>query len=629
MKPTFRNWLSASESKSNEPQIPDNDTLLRRRFANDPCMMHELHRYRRLMLLTILPNISDIDDSSSELHPQVHLRLTRDSVTPTPPIENITLSSQDHQEQKNDNLRFDNSKQILPEQKPGYSKSSSGGYPINETMHNYSFVAAAGGSSDQLSKSVGNLGSGGLAAANARKQIKSASSDGRLPTPKTGVLPAPDRNSNKPEKKCSTNKRLSVMPVTCDGTSGHNVNGLAESDTSELDLLTLAELYLESRHRVFGDEWHQRQGSQARTSGIVTAPGSIGSTGITQRPHRLSPLAAEPLHAPVLPKVSSTKPAALLTGGLHLSVNYTNNLDMEASMILRDRAKALKPRIRRLNSLDDLTNLSVSGDPADPDGSFYRPSSAPDLANKQQSECESDAAVDARSSVDATPARANTPTSALKSTDHARPPLIGASLTTSLVRLKSSRPNTMDSARGASMSPTYDQTKEPKDIFSKNQRSLPTSFRKKSIKAGIKHFTDLDVLKETQAAVKNLSFMKQGELAVGSKTVQCVAATPTSLQARKPVAPIGSEPNSYHETKHQHSPESMLTHGNKLDSSFVKGRDTPHSNVGNRPLHHSLPSRVSTPLAPPPTAVSEHGRKNSRVTLTPLTPLEHRKISAP
>ncbi|XP_018021498.1 uncharacterized protein LOC108677739 [Hyalella azteca] len=615
MKPILRTLTTIAESCTHAQPGPDNDILWRRRFANDPDMMHELHRYRRLMLLTILPTIATDTEDNNSFHPHAHLHPYRGRATPTPPIEHKNSPTQ-HKSRK-EVTYGDGSKDYLPSDIRGIVEKSIVDSEDNEAMHNYSFFAATEGSSELLSKSVGNLGSGGLAASNARKKIKSASSEGRLPTPGAGVVPHMDRNPNRGTNK--SNRRVSVVPLN--GDSSGNVNCLTESDTAELDLLTLAELYLESRHRVFGEEWNQRQSSQARASGSLITSGGLGGTGITQRPHRLTPMVKEPaLHAPVLPKISHTKPAALVTGGLHLSVNYTNNLDIEASMILRDRAKALKPRIRRLNSLDDLTSAG-GGDPGDPEGSLYRPSSAPDLANKQQTATDPEGDTDQSSDMDVTPARANTPTSAPKSSDQNRPPLIGASLATSLARLNSSRPNTMDSGRVKIMSPARNRITEPKDTLLLNHRSLPSSFKKKSVKVDAKQFTDLDILREAQAAAKATTFVKQGSYPIGAKTVQGSGASSSSLATRKPVAPIGVESSTYKESGRRQSTTSDAV-------QLLKGKDIPSvfSSINSRPLHHSLPSRLSTPLAPPPTALAEHGRKNSRVTLTPL---DQRKISAP
>ena len=54
--------------------------------------------------------------------------------------------------------------------------------------------------------------------------------------------------------------------------------------------------------------------------------GKVGSTGIHQRPYHLAPLTKDPQLAPTLPQIGS-KAGVPAPSGLHLSVNYTNNLD--------------------------------------------------------------------------------------------------------------------------------------------------------------------------------------------------------------------------------------------------------------------------------------------------------------
>ncbi|XP_047468891.1 uncharacterized protein LOC125025054 [Penaeus chinensis] len=119
-------------------------------------------------------------------------------------------------------------------------------------------------------------------------------------------------------------------------------------NSTELDLLTLAALYLESRHRVFGNEWHRRPENMSNTRPTA----QIGNTGIA-RPRRLTPLSSEPSG---VAKVGGEKKRYSFSGvipapaGLHLSVNYTQNLDLDESMYMAERARALRPRLRRLNS---------------------------------------------------------------------------------------------------------------------------------------------------------------------------------------------------------------------------------------------------------------------------------------
>lgn len=276
----FRSTQANEKTKFDDIASGCDETQARRCFEHDPCMMREVLTYRKkLMLLTILPNIAtDTKDIPTALHPHSHLQPPRDRITPTPPIDpktshgvqrlNVKHQKPAHLEKKVSLNQAAKSLQpessitkILPlKEKVKFStaspakiddpsEDSDDSFDTDETMHNFSFVSANGGTSEQLSQSVGCIGSGGLAAANARKKIKSACSESRLPATGESAAASPaERNTNFNEKK--SGRRVSVMPG--------DANGLSETDTSELDLLTLAELYLESRHRVFGDEWNQR-----------------------------------------------------------------------------------------------------------------------------------------------------------------------------------------------------------------------------------------------------------------------------------------------------------------------------------------------------------------------------------
>ena len=256
----------AIEGRSSSPPLLatnafSNENHFRRRFANDPDMMYELHRYRKLMLLTILPSIgADYVDGQSALQPKTYSRSHH--ITPTPPIDEIQ-----HSPGPSEPTSRSQDKTAI--QKPLEAKTHFLP-PTNDVldcdyediMHSYSYLTANGDDSDHLSRSVGCIGSGSALAAAKRKQVKSANSEHRLPIPGKNAVIAPDPNPK--SDKRNTGRRYSTLaPGSESGTAGV-VNGQGESDTSELDLLTLAELYLESRHRVFGDEWHQRQNLQSR-----------------------------------------------------------------------------------------------------------------------------------------------------------------------------------------------------------------------------------------------------------------------------------------------------------------------------------------------------------------------------
>ena len=258
---------SPSSTSASPSFCPPQESLYRRRFANDPDMMHELHRYRRLMLLTILPTISsETSEPSPSLHPHAHVHSKQ--ITPTPPIETnnfqrTSVKSTSIAPSEVNELE----KSCLPTPEFFFDEdfdsreNEAMSKPLTESMLNFSHLGADGGTSDHLSRSVGCLGNGSTANGAARKQIKSANSETRLPTPGKGVT-ASESTKNETKKL----RRVSIIQ----GHGGEQAglaspgNAQIESDTSELDLLTLSGLYLESRHRVFGDEWHQRQASLTR-----------------------------------------------------------------------------------------------------------------------------------------------------------------------------------------------------------------------------------------------------------------------------------------------------------------------------------------------------------------------------
>lgn len=245
----------------------NNVNLQKRRCANDPDMMSELHRYRKLMLLTILPSIApdSVENKTSDIpHPHAYLHST--PITPTPPIDDC-LNKQFHNKHiknrtlSSNNLHNEFNTHFFPAPVPVDTDSYFVEESTEPNMLNLQYLSSGGATSDQLSKSVGCVGSGSAATAAARKQIKSASSENRLPAPTKGGIPLVDQPStSKGEYVRKGNSRRQSIALQ----GGEAVNGHQDSDTSELDLLTLAELYLETRHRVFGDEWHQRPAVQYR-----------------------------------------------------------------------------------------------------------------------------------------------------------------------------------------------------------------------------------------------------------------------------------------------------------------------------------------------------------------------------
>lgn len=230
------------------------------------------------------------------------------------------------------------------------------------------------------------------------------------------------------------------------------------------------------------------------------------------------------------------------------------------------------------------------------------------------------------SPLDVTPARANTPTSAPRTSDSHRHPLIGASLATSLARISSSRPDTRDSRRGNSNSPERKSPSRLSGLYPDESDS--SCFRRNGFTGAreIKHMGDLDMLQELKASMRNQMAIVNTPKFVKTKTVNSsgsLPSTPPQALTKKLIAPIGvmSNDETYESTSDQQTdPQASVL--SRVNSKLLDGV------VGHqRPMHHSLPARLTIPLAPPPTALSEHGRKNSRVVLTPLD--DNRKVSAP
>lgn len=239
--------------------LSSNVALHRRRLANDPEMMHELHRYRRLMLLTILPSIgpdSVIENSTNLVDSDTnHFNKSNKLSKKAKVVRSQTGSTVSFAQDIERNFLPDS---IAPKDSDQESLTDQSD---ENSMFNLQYLSSGGSSNEQLSRSVGCVGSGSAANSSARKHIKSANSETRLPVPTKGGVPLIDQvSTGKGDSKRSNRRRKNVAPLGVGDTN----NGHLESDTSELDLLTLAELYLESRHRVFGEEWNQRPTMQSK-----------------------------------------------------------------------------------------------------------------------------------------------------------------------------------------------------------------------------------------------------------------------------------------------------------------------------------------------------------------------------
>ena len=239
---------------------------------------------------------------------------------------------------------------------------------------------------------------------------------------------------------------------------------------------------------------------------------------------------------------------------------------------------------------------------------------------------------DLNSRLEVTPARANTPTSAPRSSDTSRPPLIGASLATSLARISSSRPDTRDSRRAKSRSPDRKSPSRLSGLYP-DESDIPhrSSFRRGT---EVRHQSELEVLQELKPVVHGQITRTASHMNIKARTVQSqgsLPSTPPQILAKRLVAPIGTSSSQDTKTDIIRSTATAKAEQQILSDppAHLSRRNSKILDAGphHRPLHNSLPGRLSTPLAPPPTALAELGRKNSRVILTPLDP--NRKISAP
>ncbi|XP_063882265.1 uncharacterized protein LOC135112143 isoform X1 [Scylla paramamosain] len=398
--------------------------LSRRRLANDPAMMRELKRYQELMLQTLLPTIS----SDGEQHyAQPRLHLAQDSMDIFP--------GQRGQPDGTDNPDKAPSEHLpRPEPTDAISGATQHLTPFRRAAPHTTKSACSHDS--QSSRSMPS----GPASAGTRLPHAVYHHMDTSPRPSHRRRSSDDqhRRARRKSHDEGAHRRRSHGDEAREEEEDVESSRLLGANAGELDLLTLAALYLESRHRVFGQELHHappntRPHTQGGTQGIAGT--GIAGTGIA-RPRRLSPLS--PSDSP--PKEDKDKERMIFStvmptpAGLHLSVNYTQNLGLEESMYLAERARALRPRLRRLNSLDDLLS-SPSG--ASSASHLQKATSAPDLSSSGHGRKGNlDLVLSRVSSQDSlspslvTPARANTPTEARHSAALVRPQMVGGSLAT-------------------------------------------------------------------------------------------------------------------------------------------------------------------------------------------------------
>ncbi|XP_069971971.1 uncharacterized protein [Penaeus vannamei] len=343
---------SGSNGTSGRDSVSD---LTKRRHANDPAMMRELKRYQNIMLLTLLPSITG---EAEHAHQHAH---------------------------RHQDTNGDASQRRTWFGDTGHAAGRSL-LPRPEATDGFPGVAlqpqTTARRSPQKVKSAESQNASDRAEMSGAQPSGSASAGTRLPMTVHNPLDTSPRRKGKKKNSDEgggggggSRRRRSHEEWRTTDDVGEVAGEGSGGNATELDLLTLAALYLESRHRVFGNEWHRRPESISNTRPSA----QIGNTGIA-RPRRLTPLSSEPSgvakvggNAKKRYSFSGVMPAP---AGLHLSVNYTQNLDLDESMYMAERARALRPRLRRLNSMDDMmpTPLSTPNNPP------QRVTSAPDLS---------------------------------------------------------------------------------------------------------------------------------------------------------------------------------------------------------------------------------------------------------
>ncbi|XP_064104450.1 LOW QUALITY PROTEIN: uncharacterized protein LOC135214268 [Macrobrachium nipponense] len=443
----------------------------KRRHANDPAMMRELRRYQKLMLLTLLPAITG--SGAGRWGPAARTSNRTSTRRPTPrttrtptqtllrrrtPLGEATSSPTDStKEPDEDDDDDDNAATAFLNRAHGRHRRRSPAEDISPLAEKRTGAPWARGGSHPSSSSSNEGTHLPLTVYNPLNM--SPKRRGRRKSRDDN----PRRKSHR-GRDAELDYRRDVVEVGSygdspgDGSSANDSAGGGSGGGGDFDLLTLAALYLESRQRIFGKEWHYRPESQVNTR----PTGQVGSTGIS-RPRRLTPLSPN-TRAPIAKDNNPRSYSGVIPApaGLHLSVNYTHNLDLDESSYIAERARAMKPRLRRLNSLDDV--MATTSPLGSPQHSIYRATSAPDLSQSAQARhfhsllrSDSKASLDSISPPPVTPARANTPTGARHSAVLAKPQIVGGSLATnSAVKRTSSR--SLSSSRGAN----FKGSKEPK-----------------------------------------------------------------------------------------------------------------------------------------------------------------------
>ena len=218
--------------------------LSRRRLANDPAMMRELKRYQELMLQTLLPTISS---DGEPYHAPQRLSRAQDYMDAFPGQRGQPDGADDPDRTLSEHL---------PRPEPTDAISGTTQHPTPFRRAATHTTKSACSHESQSSRSVPS---------------GPASAGTRLPHAvyhhmDTSPRPSRRRSSDDQHKKARRSHDEGAHRRRSHGDEAREEEEEEEDlessrlqgvNAGELDLLTLAALYLESRHRVFGQELHQ------------------------------------------------------------------------------------------------------------------------------------------------------------------------------------------------------------------------------------------------------------------------------------------------------------------------------------------------------------------------------------
>ena len=227
--------------------------LSRRRLANDPAMMRELKRYQELMLQTLLPTISSSEGEYHHALPRQHY--AQDSPDTLPAQRGQPDGMDDPDGSPNEHLP-------RPEPTDAIAGTSQQRLtPLRRTASYTTKSACSHGS--QGSRTMPS----GPASAGTRLPHAVYNPMDTSPRPshrrRSSEETSPRWKTNRRSHDEGPHRRRSHGDEAEDEEEDVEPSRVAETNAGELDLLTLTALYLESRHRVFGQALHHRSDAPA------------------------------------------------------------------------------------------------------------------------------------------------------------------------------------------------------------------------------------------------------------------------------------------------------------------------------------------------------------------------------